>query len=226
MVEKKDWTSVLTSSLVSLNEDFKDRLLVSWGLVSSCCPNSSSIVLVSIWYCGLAAIVQMLVLPRTCSSGMVFQKKLRIRFFLPWLSCPLVSGGGRGGVGPGSGGGGGGGGGSPGGGGGAGGAPARGHGAGGGGAAEGEGRCDATVGSSPINPVATEMAPFSLSLTKERQFITCILRPLRRGERQCLGSAWRMEQHSSGVRCGASQGARSSSSLPAAAAHEGTAPSS
>lgn len=174
---KRDFSLALTSSLVSLKEAFKDRLLESGGLVSSCCPKSSSIVLVSIWYCGLAAIVQILVLPRTCSSGMVFQKKLRILFFLLWPSCPLVSCGCSGKLGPGSGGGGGGSGG-------AGGAPAGGHGGGGGGEAAG--------GSSLINPAATERAPFSLSLARERQFITCMLGLSGRRERYFCGAAWSM----------------------------------
>lgn len=177
-------------------------------------------VFVSIWYCGLAAIVQILFLPRTCSSGIVFQKKLRIRFFLPWLLWPFTSCGGRGIFGPGSGGGGGGGGGIARGSRGAGEAPVRGHGAGGADAAGWEDR-GAVVVSSLINPTATGIAPFSLSLTKERQFITCIFQPPRRGECYFLGWVWNIE-HS--VR--QSLGSRPLKPYTAApAAKEGTAPS-
>lgn len=74
---------------------------------SSCWPNSSSTERTSIWYCCCrTASVQMLGFPRTFSSGMGFQKKLRTRRFLRAL-WPALTGGGGGGA-PGGGGGGGG----------------------------------------------------------------------------------------------------------------------
>lgn len=81
--------------------------------VSSCCPKSSSTERTSIWYCCCrTASVQMLGFPRTFSSGMGFQKKLRtLRFFLA-LVVEEVAGGGGGGGAPGGGGGRGGGGGA------------------------------------------------------------------------------------------------------------------
>lgn len=79
---------------------------------SSCWPNSSSTERTSIWYCCCrTAIVQMLGFPRTFSSGIGFQKKLRTRrFFLPLWLLDMVCG--RGGGAPGGGGGSGGGGGA------------------------------------------------------------------------------------------------------------------
>lgn len=79
--------------------------------VSSCCPKSSSTERTSIWYCCCrTASVQMLGFPRTFSSGMGFQKKLRtLRFFLP-LVVEVAEGGGGGGAAGGGGGRGGGGG--------------------------------------------------------------------------------------------------------------------
>lgn len=64
---------------------------------SSCCPKSSSTERMSIWYCCCrTASVQMLGFPRTFSSGMGFQKKLRTRrFFLP-LEVEVAGGGGGG----------------------------------------------------------------------------------------------------------------------------------
>lgn len=81
---------------------------------SSCCPNSSSTVRTSIWYCCCrTAIVQILGFSLTFSSGIGFQKKLRTRrFFRTQLLVAMVGGGGGGGGAPGNGGGRGGGGGA------------------------------------------------------------------------------------------------------------------
>lgn len=112
MITKKASSQTLTSPLLlSLNERDRD----TWAgapvvaprkplAVSSCCPNSSSTERTSIWNCCCrTAIVQMLGFPRTFSSGMGFQKKLRTRrFFLP---PDGVAGGGGGGGAPGGGGG-------------------------------------------------------------------------------------------------------------------------
>lgn len=111
----------LTSSLLlSLNEqdlETRDEFPLA-GVdprnpvpASSCCPNNSSTERTSIWYCCCrTASVQMLGFPRTFSSGIGFQKKLRTRRF--FLALWLVNGGGGGGGAPGGGGGRGGGGGA------------------------------------------------------------------------------------------------------------------
>lgn len=96
---------VFTSSLVL---SLKDRDLETWFEVPACdavprvhvaswCPKSSSTERTSIWYCCCrTASVQMLGFPRTFSSGMGFQKKLRtLRFFL--VLVDKVDGGGGGG---------------------------------------------------------------------------------------------------------------------------------
>lgn len=115
---------LLTSSLLlSLKErDLDTRVeLPAAGIAprmpviaSSCCPNSSSTERTSIWYCCCrTAMVQMLGFPRTFSSGIGFQKKLRTRrFFRPLWLVDVVAGGGGGGGAPGGGGGRGGGGGA------------------------------------------------------------------------------------------------------------------
>lgn len=107
----------LTSSLLlSLKErDLETRCevgvcaAVAPVAVSSCCPKSSSTERTSIWNCCCrTASVQMLGFPRTFSSGMGFQKKLRtLRFFLVlWVDVAGGGGGGGGGGGaPGGGGG-------------------------------------------------------------------------------------------------------------------------
>lgn len=111
-----------SSLLLSLKErDLETRVEVPVCCVcprtpvvaSSCCPNSSSTERTSIWYCCCCrtASVQMLGFPRTFSSGIGFQKKLRTRRFFLALWLVDVVAGGRGGA-PGGGGGRGGGGGA------------------------------------------------------------------------------------------------------------------
>lgn len=94
----------LTSPLLSLNEplDLLGCPLPALVRTSSCWPKSSSTVFTSIWYCCcLTARVQILGFPRTFSSGMVFQKKLRTRRFFReacvWPGWPSSGGGGGGG---------------------------------------------------------------------------------------------------------------------------------
>lgn len=110
---------MFTSSLVL---SLKDRDLETWFEVPACdavprahvavsswCPKSSSTERTSIWYCCCrTASVQMLGFPRTFSSGMGFQKKLRtLRFFLVLVDEVDGGGGGGGGALGGRGGGGG-----------------------------------------------------------------------------------------------------------------------
>lgn len=120
----------------------------------------------------------MFILPRTCSSGIVFQKKLRSLLCLERLFDPFGRKGGGGG-GPGGGGGGGGGGGKP--------VAGKGHGGGGGG-----GGTVVPI----INSALTEISPFSFSLARETQFITCIFLPSWKGEILSLRT---MKQKSDGV---------------------------
>lgn len=138
---------------------------------SSCCPKSSSTERTSIWYCCCrTASVQMLGFPRTFSSGMGFQKKLRTRrFFLP-LEVEVAGGGGGGSGGGGA---------APGGGG--------GRGGGRGGGAESAWVCPDTEGVVMEEEEALQLLPSLLQLSGswvvDGQLITSI--PGRGGQRRC-----------------------------------------